>query len=265
VAFLSLDEIKVILKQYNLRPSQDRGQNFLTDLGMISAMADFIPKDESVLEIGPGLGHFTSALYQRTKNIRVFELDKGFYEYLNGNYSHLIRLVHGDFLKYRFDDIGEPTTVVGNIPYNLSLEMTLHLIKHKALIKEFYLLVQKEYAQKVISTPEDQRYGRISALAQFYTKPEIILEVGKGSFFPAPNVDSVFMRFTPNERAYDEKFVQFVNHLFHTRRKKMTNLLKGKYDPDKILSSYQKLKFSLDIRAEELDVKQLYDLYLGLQ
>lgn len=260
-----LSELQKLLKSRGLSLSKERGQNFLYNESILKQMADFVPNKRPILEIGPGFGHMTKLLAQKTNPYFAVELDQGFYLFLKEQFEDRIQLFHENFLKFDFLKLNlSRITVAGNIPYSISLEILLKLLRNLDFIEEFYLLVQLEFGEKLMAQPKNEKYGRITVLTQAYTKPEMLLKVESRNFFPAPNVDSVFMKFTPYGKTYDRDFEVFVTQIFSARRKTFLNLLKNKASSEILENLWHKMNYSKTLRAEELSPQKIFEVYQDL-
>jgi 16S rRNA (adenine1518-N6/adenine1519-N6)-dimethyltransferase len=186
--------IPALLRQYGLRPSKRLGQNFLLDesaLQKIASIADIQPQD-TVLEIGPGLGGLTRHLALAARQVVAVELDEGLFPALRAvlaPYAN-VRLIHADILKLRPADVvaAPDYLVVANIPYYITSALLRHLLTEAPRPRRLVLTVQEEVAERICATP-----GQMSLLAlsvQVYGKAEIAARIPAGAFYPAPTVNS---------------------------------------------------------------------------
>ncbi len=257
----NITDLKAFLQLNKLAPSKNRGQNFLINQEFLQKMAQLIPQNFPLLEIGPGLGHFTHFLLKKQLPLTCVEIDAGFVNFLNSQLKGQVDLIHADFLKLKWEDLSHPTyTLVGNIPYSLSQEILLALLQNKSRLSSFYLLVQKEFALKLCAPSNTKSYNRMSVLTQAYTTPKILLTLPGNCFYPAPKVDSVFMEFFLLPNPYCSTFEKIITHLFSTRRKFLSHGLKS-FNPQLLQ------KVPLDWhhkRIENLTPQELYH-YLALK
>jgi 16S rRNA (adenine1518-N6/adenine1519-N6)-dimethyltransferase len=211
------------------------GQVFLYDpsiLGRIIQIAQ-LSKEDLVVEIGPGRGRLTKILAARVKNVVAIELDDGLFEelkvYLADDSN--VELIHGDALKYPYEDLPE-FKVVANIPYYITTPIIFRLLDARKNLKSMTLTIQKEVAERIVAASGGKDYGVLSVMVQYYTEPKLEFIIPKGAFRPVPKIDSALVHFkileTPCVRVKDEKFFfRVVKMAFSQRRKMLSNALKG--------------------------------------
>lgn len=227
-----------ILKAFGLRMSKKLGQNFLIDASIVQGIVDAaeIQPGERVLEIGPGIGTLTQGLAEAGAEVTAVELDKKLPAVLAETLKAYdnVTIVPGDILKVNIPEImGEgPFKVAANLPYYITTPILMALLERHLPITRMVTMVQKEVAERMIAKPGSRTYGALSVAVQYYTEPEIVLDVPPRSFIPAPEVDSVVIackvRETPAVDVMDEKmFFRVVKAAFGQRRKTLSNALKG--------------------------------------
>jgi 16S rRNA (adenine1518-N6/adenine1519-N6)-dimethyltransferase len=192
-------DVVTLLKKYGLRPRKGLGQNFLVSaeaLRKIVAAAGVDP-DDAVLEIGPGLGGLTLALAERARRVVAVELDRDLFgpleEVLAG--AENVRLVQADILKIDVADLippDEPYLVVANIPYYITSAIFRHLLESGHPPQRLVLTVQVEVAARICAEPPDMNL--LSLSVGLYGRPEIVLRIPAGAFYPAPKIDSAVVR-----------------------------------------------------------------------
>ena len=227
-----------ILKAFGLRMSKKLCQNFLIDASIVQGIVDAaeIQPGERVLEIGPGIGTLTQGLAEAGAEVTAVELDKKLPAVLAETLKAYdnVTIVPGDILKVNIPEImGEgPFKVAANLPYYITTPILMALLERHLPITRMVTMVQKEVAERMIAKPGSRTYGALSVAVQYYTEPEIVLDVPPRSFVPAPEVDSVVIackvRETPAVDVMDEKmFFRVVKAAFGQRRKTLSNALKG--------------------------------------
>ena len=227
-----------ILKAFGLRMSKKLGQNFLIDASIVQGIVDAaeIQPGERVLEIGPGIGTLTQGLAEAGAEVTAVELDKKLPAVLAETLKAYdnVTIVPGDILKVNIPEImGEgPFKVAANLPYYITTPILMTLLERHLPITRMVTMVQKEVAERMIAKPGSRTYGALSVAVQYYTEPEIVLDVPPRSFIPAPEVDSVVIackvRETPAVDVMDEKmFFRVIKAAFGQRRKTLSNALKG--------------------------------------
>lgn len=227
-----------ILKAFGLRMSKKLGQNFLIDARIVQGIVDAaeIQPGDRVLEIGPGIGTLTQGLAEAGADVTAVELDKKLPAVLKETLKAYdnVRIVPGDILKVNIPEImGEgPFKVAANLPYYITTPILMTLLERHLPITQMVTMVQKEVAERMTARPGSRIYGALSVAVQYYTEPEIVLDVPPRSFIPAPEVMSVVVscrvRKEPAVKVSDEKlFFRVVKAAFGQRRKTLMNALKG--------------------------------------
>lgn len=227
-----------ILKAFGLRMSKKLGQNFLIDARIVQGIVEAaeIEPGDRVLEIGPGIGTLTQGLAEAGADVMAVELDKKLPAVLKETLKAYdnVRIVPGDILKVNIPEImGEaPFKVAANLPYYITTPILMTLLERRLPITHMVTMVQKEVAERMTAKPGSRIYGALSVAVQYYTEPEIVLDVPPRSFIPAPEVMSVVVscrvRKEPAVAVQDEKlFFRVVKAAFGQRRKTLMNALKG--------------------------------------
>ncbi|MBH8579044.1 16S rRNA (adenine(1518)-N(6)/adenine(1519)-N(6))-dimethyltransferase RsmA [Bisbaumannia pacifica] len=216
------------------------GQNFLRDAGIISRIVRAIgPRSgERLLEIGPGQGALTSPLLEAAGALEVIELDRDLIPGLRVQFFNYPDFVihEGDALKFDFRALrgeGPALRVVGNLPYNISTPLIVHLLGAGDAIADMHFMLQKEVVERLAASPDSADWGRLSVMAQYYCRVDSLFVVPPEAFVPRPKVDSAIVRLTPHERlphrARDEALLfDLVREAFGQRRKTLRNNLKGR-------------------------------------
>ncbi|HHW92005.1 MAG TPA: ribosomal RNA small subunit methyltransferase A, partial [Firmicutes bacterium] len=174
--------VQEILARYGLRPNKLLGQNFLVDeniLYKIIAAAELGPED-TVLEIGPGIGALTGPLAERARWVIAVEVDKGLIPVLKNNlaaYSN-IKIIWGDILKVAPEKLLADATaslkVVANLPYYITSPIIMELLTGPLSLERMVVMVQREVARRLAAAPGSKDYGILSVAVQYYTFPELI-------------------------------------------------------------------------------------------
>ena len=187
-----------LLKRFGLRADKRLGQNFLQDpfaLEKIVQVAE-IQDNDSVLEIGPGLGSLTRYLAVSAREVIAVELDEDLLPPLKAALAPYqnIRLIHGNILKLSPSElIQQPDyLVVANIPYYITSAVIRHLLESERKPRRVVLTIQKEVAERICARPGDLSLLALSV--QVYGKPEIAARIPAEAFYPAPKVDSAIIR-----------------------------------------------------------------------
>ena len=258
------------------------GQHFLYDLRVLKKIIEKaeVSNKDIILEIGAGTGLLTKLLVEKAKFVHSFEVDKDLYELTKEklkDFSNL-KLYHQDFLKWgqRPDsflglypkELGRCPLikVVANIPYNLTSPIVDKLAENKKKIDSIYLLVQKELAERMVASPRNKNYCSFSIFCQYHFDVKKLFRVSPKCFHPWPKVDSQFISLIPRKTSLykvlnEELFFRLVKAVFWGKRKMVkTSLLRSPYTKDladPLKKAMEKVKFSLDIRANEIRAEDL--------
>ena len=233
----SPEVVHYICKRFDIKMSKKLGQNFLIKRGIVDEIvhaAELTP-GEPVLEVGPGIGTLTQGLAQSGADVTAIELDRRLLEVLDttlASYGN-VRIVHGDVLKLDVPTImnHKPFKVVANLPYYITTPIIMSLLESKLPIERLVVMVQKEVALRMVAKPGTKDYGALSVAVQYYTEPDIVLDVPPKSFLPAPAVTSSVIRCVLRDKppvdVIDEKlFFRVVKAGFAQRRKTFSNTMK---------------------------------------
>lgn len=231
-----------------MRAKKSYGQHFLTNEHYAHQIAHALALTDQydhVLEVGPGRGMLTKHLLERKDafELSVSEADKDMVAYLEEHYPELSdRIIPGDFLKARFDEIfgDKPFGLIGNYPYNISSQIMIKMLDNYQQIPEMVGMFQKEVADRVLADEGSKIYGVIGVLVQCRYEPSLVINVSRGNFNPPPRVESAVIRLVrrPEPLVPDEKWGRFkhiVKSAFGMRRKMLRNSLKSAF-PDDVLT-----------------------------
>lgn len=248
------------------KPKKSLGQNFLVDKNIREKIIQSgnLKKSDVVLEIGPGRGELTALLLEKVRKVIAVEIDPGLCAILRDKFSAYknFELINQDILKCNIRDFiqkDKKLKVVANLPYYISTPIITRLFKHKEVIKEIFLTLQKELASRLTTGPGSKEYGSISCFIQFYSNAQILFPIKNTSFWPAPKVDSCFLKLKilskPKVRVISEQvFFKLVRAAFNQRRKSLKNSL-GSLLPQPLLKDCLKsAKLKPGLRAEDLSL-----------
>ncbi len=251
-----------ILKTLDKFPNKKFGQHFLTD---VKALADIVEaaelsKNQTVVEIGPGLGVLTEQLSQKAGRVIAVEADRELAEYLRDRNLPNVTVITGDALQVEWDlTIEGEYKVVANIPYSITSPLLRKIFSLTKKPTEVILLVQKELAERLVAVPKTRARGFMTVLREANAGAEILRTVSPGSFYPAPKVDSAVIKITPfKESKMELLFWPIVESGFRHKRQTLANALSAdlqiaKSETAKVLES---LKLTAMARAEELSFEQ---------
>ena len=227
-----------ILKTFNLRADKRLGQNFLVDEQIVKQIiaAAELSAEDTVLEVGPGIGTLTQALAETGAQVVAVELDRRLLPVLAktlAGYDN-IEIINEDILQLDIRKAvpQENFKVVANLPYYITTPIIFNLLEQKLPMERLVAMVQKEVAERMVAKPGGKDYGALSVAIQYYTEPAIAFVVPPASFVPPPSVDSAVIvckrRQEPPVQIVDEKlFFRVVKAAFSVRRKMLSNALKN--------------------------------------
>ena len=267
------EETIAILNKYGLRANKKLGQNFLINESIIYDIVKKanVTKEDVVIEIGPGLGSLTKELINNAKKVIAIELDPNMIDILKSRFGIFdnFEVIYGDVLKLDLEEMikgYDSVKVVANLPYYITTPIIMKLLEDKLKIKSITVMVQKEVGERICATHKDKEYGAITVSVQYYSEPQIIIDVPKENFLPAPEVDSCVIRLDMREKPLvslkDEKlFFRLVKGAFTQRRKTINNSLtcSGK-SKEEIIAALNKLGIDSKLRAENLSIQQYADI-----
>ncbi len=233
-------EVRALAAELNLRPTKQRGQNFVIDPNTVRRIvraAEVGPTD-TVLEVGPGLGSLTLALLEAAHSVTAVEIDPLLanrlprtIEEFAPDHAERVRVVLADALKVTELPDPPPTTLVANLPYNVSVPVLLHLLATVSSLRSGLVMVQAEVADRLAARPGSKIYGIPSLKAAWHADVRRAGAVGRHVFWPAPNVDSGLVAFTchapPTTTVDREAVFAVIDAAFAQRRKTLRSTLAG--------------------------------------
>jgi 16S rRNA (adenine1518-N6/adenine1519-N6)-dimethyltransferase len=268
---------------------QRLGQHFLADAGWREEIARAIrvspqsiaptlsgeSTDRCWIEIGAGHGEMTEHLASTGAAVYAIELDARLAAELQRLARHFpnLTVVSADVLETNIAALtsGRRARIYGNLPYYITSPILHHLFATADLIDEIHIVVQHEVALRLVAQPGTRDYGYLSVLTQYFSRPELVLEIPRGAFRPPPKVSSalVTLRF-PGERANlprinEASFLEFVKVCFSQKRKTLVNNLKSRVKPELIREALTRLNLRVDARAEQLSVANMAALLQRVQ
>ncbi len=255
---------KDTLRDLRVRPSKERGQNFLIRPDVPESIVAFgaIPSGAHVVEIGPGTGALTEFLARKAGQLTLIELEPSFCGHLRERFPDA-EIINADVREFDLSSLGSALHVFGNIPYVFSTEIVFHLIKHRASVREAVLMVQREFAERLAAAPGGREFGSISVAVQLHADVDLGPVVPGDAFHPPTEVQSQVMklRFLPQPRVAVERpehFERVVRAAFSQRRKKLVNSIvsRGIWPKEVVLQALARAGASPDTRAEQLSLEE---------
>ena len=230
-----------ILTSHGFTFSKTLGQNFIIDPEVCPAMADALSADEKTgaLEIGPGIGVLTKELCKVCGKVASIELDKRLFPVLKETLSEFnnLEIIEGDVLKLNLQEIikeklgdMDSVKVCANLPYYITSPVIMSLLEQNLPIDEIIVMVQKEAAERLTAEIGSRESGAVTVAVNYYAEAEMLFEVQKTSFCPAPKVDSAVIRLKIRKKPAvkvenEEHFFKVVKAAFSQRRKTAVNCL----------------------------------------
>lgn len=217
------------LNALGIPPLKRFGQHFLVDKKTRDMMIESgrLEPDDTVIEVGPGLGFITATLTSQPCSIIAIEKDRTLAEYLKNRFTKNsnVTIVQGDALEFQFQDQAK---IISSPPYNISSKLILSILNSK--FKLAVLLLQDEFVSRLTAPVGSRDYGRLTVTLQSRAKAERIIKVPRSAFYPSPKIDSAIVRIepqTPDLLIKDQRtFNELVRSLFTQRRRKLRGVLK---------------------------------------
>lgn len=239
VTLLGATEIRSLAAELDVTPTKKLGQNFVVDANTVRKIvhAARVQPGERVVEVGPGLGSLTLAILEAGASVTAVEIDHRLAARLpqtaveHGVAPDMLTVVDADALRVT-ELPGEPTVLVANLPYNVSVPVLLHFLENFDYLQRGVVMVQAEVAERLAAKPGSKIYGAPSVKAAWYGEWKLAGTVSRQVFWPVPNVDSLLVGFdrSEGERGTVEerqRTFQIVDAAFNQRRKMLRQALSG--------------------------------------
>jgi len=226
-------EVRGLLAQLGHRPNKGLGQNYLIDANILDIIADTadIQPDESVLEIGPGLGALTERILPRAGSVTCIEKDPTMAKYLKSRFSHFT-LIESDALDLDLDALfaGGITKVAANLPYSVASRLMVDIAECEHRPALMSLTIQKEVADRLTAPPGDKHYGMLGILTGVFYENTMVKKISPTCFLPPPKVWSAVVKMKRRDEPVVEReiypaFKKLVKHSFSQRRKQVGTIL----------------------------------------
>lgn len=269
---------KVLLNAAKIRASKELGQNFLANPSSAEMIVrkSFLSPEDVVLEIGAGLGALTIPLSRTVKKVYAVEKDRRVATVLNGelvkNNIRNVEIINQDVLKIDLAALSgsekDKIIAMGNLPYNISSQILIELVKNRHLIDRAVIMLQKELAHRITTPPGNKDYSRLSVILQYCAHLKILAGIKASQFFPRPGVASSvleihFMEPLPFPAADEKMLFQIVAAAFGKRRKTLKNALSKSrlpVDADTVTRVLETTGIDGVRRAETLSVEEFVKL-----
>ncbi|MDO3396407.1 16S rRNA (adenine(1518)-N(6)/adenine(1519)-N(6))-dimethyltransferase RsmA [Nocardioides sp. SOB44] len=261
-------EVRLLAAELDLRPTKQRGQNFVIDPNTVRRIVreSGVGASDVVVEVGPGLGSLTLALLEVAGRVVAIELD----DLLAGRLPRTIaehapaqaerfEVVLGDAMRITEVPGPPPTALVANLPYNVSVPVLLHLLALLPSLERGLVMVQSEVADRLAARPGSKVYGVPSVKAAWYADVRRAGAIGRNVFWPAPNVDSGLVAWTrrepPATTATREQVFAVVDAAFAQRRKALRGVLRSLAPAERVDAALEQAGVSPLARGETLTVE----------
>ena len=269
----SPSEIRALLSRHDVKLSKALGQNFIINPGICPKIAESggASPGVGVLEIGPGIGVLTKELAKTAGKVVSIELDRRLLPVLDETLAELdnVKIIHGDVLKLDLAGIiaeqfpGMDAVVCANLPYYITSPVIMRLLEERLPIKSITVMVQKEAAQRLCAEMPSRQAGAVTAAVAYFSRAAMLFTVSRGSFMPAPKVDSAVIRLDIREKpAVDIEaealFFRIIKAAFGQRRKTLANCLSSGLAMQKgdIVRALEHAGIQPETRAEQLSMEQ---------
>lgn len=269
----NLSAIREIADKFGFTFSKSLGQNFLINPSVCPRIAEMGGADENtgVIEIGTGFGVLTQELAKRAKKVVAIELDSRLIpvlQYTLADYDN-VKVINEDVLKVDLPKLigeefpGMDVVVCANLPYYITSPIIMALLEQRLPIKAVTVMVQKEAGDRLCAPMPSRECGAVTAAVRYYSEPKVLFPVSRGSFCPAPNVDSMVIRLDvkdalPLQPEEEKTLFRVVKAAFGQRRKTLPNTLSAGLGISKAEAAEKMAAAGLKptARAEELSMEQ---------
>lgn len=270
--------VKNIMQAYGMRPSKELGQNFLTDISVVSGIADECCEGQSktILEIGPGMGVLTVELAQRYEKVIALEIDERLLPVLGYTLSEFdnATVINTDVMKTDLSALLAPeferggVSVCANLPYYITSPILMMLLESGLPFDYITVMVQKEVAERLCAKPGGKDCGAITLAVAYRGEAELLFNVPADRFLPAPKVDSAVVRIRMHKQKpcipkNEELLFSVIRAAFSQRRKTLTNALSSSFpqiSKERLTEILETLGLRTDIRGEKLGIEQFIAL-----
>ncbi|MFH0828891.1 MAG: 16S rRNA (adenine(1518)-N(6)/adenine(1519)-N(6))-dimethyltransferase RsmA [Candidatus Kerfeldbacteria bacterium] len=259
------EQLRALLRTAGVVPRRSSGQNFLTDGTVVADLIDaaHVTRDDTVLEIGPGLGAVTGELLERGASVIAIELDRKLASFLAERFrtTERLNIVAGDI---RTAHLAALVTdgrfkVVASLPFNVTSFVLRRLLEEPPRPSVVSLVVQKEVAERITAPPG--KMSLLSLAAQYFGVPSIVRDVQRTCFWPTPDVDAAIVRIKikdPRPVELTQNVFRLARIAFSSRRKLFSNTLSSglHVSPDRVKEKCVKIGLNPLCRPQEISVEQ---------
>ncbi|MBQ3080113.1 MAG: ribosomal RNA small subunit methyltransferase A [Clostridia bacterium] len=272
---------RVALEANGFHFTHSIGQNFILDedvIGDIVSLAG-VCEGDNILEIGPGSGMMTAMMADRGAKVLAIELDRALENVLRDVIGDRnVKIVFQDAMKAditllagEYFGTDAPYKIVANLPYYITADFLMRAVTLQRKPESITVMVQKEAAERVMSSPGDKNWSALSATLKYFSEAEFLMEAPRTLFTPPPHVDSALIRLNmrkqrPLEGENETRFLRFIQAAFRMRRKTLANNLSSDMaiPREKAVSAIEGAGFDARIRGEALEIEELVGIFENL-
>ena len=269
----TLEITKKIMRTNSVFAKKMFGQNFLIDDNILQGIVDSanVNEQDTVIEIGPGLGNLTHYILEKGANVIAFEIDTDMIQILNDRFNNnsKLKIINKDILKVSMEEYlkDNKVKIIANLPYYITSPIIFKLLEYRKNIQSITIMIQKEVADRINAKPHSKDYGVLTINTNYMADVVKLFNVPNTSFIPAPNVTSAVIQIIPNENKEQELgikdediFKDLVKRAFSARRKKLSNSLQNSgiknISKQDIENMIEQVGLNLNCRAEEVSIEQ---------
>lgn len=273
----NISVIRDVLSRHGFSFSKGLGQNFLINPTVCPRMAEMgnAQPGWGMIEIGAGVGVLTAELASRADKVVCIEIDSRLLPILDETLAEFdnIKIVNQDVLQVDLHQLiaeefpNMPVAVCANLPYYITSPIIMNLLESRLPISSLTVMVQKEAAQRICALPGSREVGAVSIAVRYYCEPQVLFQVSRGSFMPAPDVDSTVIRLDIRKEPAvqvekEENFFRVVKAAFSQRRKTLANTLSSGLGISKAQATelLDRAGVASNLRAEQLSMQQFADI-----
>ena len=273
----NISVIRDVLSRHGFSFSKGLGQNFLINPTVCPRMAEMgnAQPGWGMIEIGAGVGVLTAELASRADKVVCIEIDSRLLPILDETLAEFdnIKIVNQDVLKVDLHQLlaeefpNMPVAVCATLPYYITSPIIMNLLESRLPISSLTVMVQKEAAQRICALPGSREVGAVSIAVRYYCEPQVLFQVSRGSFMPAPDVDSTVIRLDIRKEPAvqvekEENFFRVVKAAFSQRRKTLANTLSSGLGISKAQATelLDRAGVASNLRAEQLSMQQFADI-----
>lgn len=278
----NINVIKEVLEKHNFTFSKALGQNFLINPSVCPKIAEMgnAKKGTGIIEIGTGIGVLTNELAKRCDKVVAVEIDSRLIPVLEETLSEYdnVKVINNDIMKIDLHKLiadefeGLEVSVCANLPYYITSPIIMMLLEERLPIKSVTVMVQKEAGTRLCAKLGTREVGAVTVAVNYFSEPEILFNVSRGSFMPSPNVDSCVVRFnikdkTP-EGVHDEKFFfRSVRAAFSQRRKTLCNSVSSSMNIPKsdVFGAIESAGLDKSVRPEKMSMEDFINFANALK